>query len=224
MAEYAYFHFEGDKTFLDTPLKLRTINTVNLREVLKEYRNNPRANIITLYRLLIADTIYCMRREIGKEKYKSSGRHLGIYDNIEFLALPTRAENALKRADVQTIGELTTCSRCSLMDIPSIGISAVRAIADTLGEEGFQLLGRNDPPTFSHLWRETLAGVKMPAEFIPEKISDKGTWVCGREQISLLLDSASKLLCSTVGNVYVENRFTVSECLKDILYSLLLRK
>ena len=52
-----------------------------------------------------------------------------------------RSYNCLKRAGVETIGQLVTKSRSELSAIPNFGEKSIDEVIETLNDRGYQLRG-----------------------------------------------------------------------------------
>ncbi|MFM9044489.1 MAG: DNA-directed RNA polymerase subunit alpha C-terminal domain-containing protein, partial [Solirubrobacterales bacterium] len=60
---------------------------------------------------------------------------------IDELELSVRSYNCLKRAGVETIGQLVTKSESELQAIPNFGQKSIEEVIDTLKDRGYQLRG-----------------------------------------------------------------------------------
>ena len=60
---------------------------------------------------------------------------------IDELELSVRSYNCLKRAGVETIGQLVTKSRSELSAIPNFGEKSIEEVIETLNDRGYQLRG-----------------------------------------------------------------------------------
>lgn len=59
--------------------------------------------------------------------------------SIDTLDLPTRADNALKRASVLTVEQLITHTKSDLLSLGSLGASSIEAIINALDANGYKL-------------------------------------------------------------------------------------
>ena len=60
---------------------------------------------------------------------------------IDELELSVRSYNCLKRAGVETIGQLVTKSESELSAIPNFGQKSIEEVIETLKDRGYQLRG-----------------------------------------------------------------------------------
>ena len=60
---------------------------------------------------------------------------------IDELELSVRSYNCLKRAGVETIGQLVTKSKSELSAIPNFGDKSIEEVIETLNDRGYQLRG-----------------------------------------------------------------------------------
>lgn len=64
---------------------------------------------------------------------------LALDDDIDWLGFDTRLTNTLKRAGIETIGDLTKLCACGVIDLRDIGFKYLCVIVDQLNEHKFKL-------------------------------------------------------------------------------------
>ena len=69
---------------------------------------------------------------------------------IESLSLSNRARNALKRAGINTVGDLLSFNRSTLLELPAVGANTAREIIDIINilEMDGKDAGTGDPSSF----------------------------------------------------------------------------
>ena len=86
---------------------------------------------------------------------------------IESLSLSNRARNALKRAGINTVGELLSFNRSALLELPAVGANTAREIIDIINilEMDGKDAGTGDP---SFLLQQDRAQSQYEFRFDPE--------------------------------------------------------
>src|SRR5437870_13871541 len=79
---------------------------------------------------------------------------------LEELALPARAINALKGADMQLVADLVQKSETDLVDVKNLGEKSIDEIKTALAALGLSLGMRIDPNVLGALGRGTAGGIR----------------------------------------------------------------
>jgi hypothetical protein len=81
---------------------------------------------------------------------------------IDDLELPARSANALRRADVRTVGDLAALGAPEIAQIRSVGVTSLRSIRTALSKELKGPAPPDIPPSLGDLWQDLVRATQSP--------------------------------------------------------------